>query len=189
MKSWRIVSSAVSVLVLLYGLQMLVQSAIGIPFYDQGGTTLMLDNKESQIATASALAKAIGMPGATLNTDRIERFLFSDGTSVDYLNVGPFFNPRYKIVALKQIVLPYWSFKKPIDIAEVMKQQPKLKEWGVWVDTQPDQAFPDGDIVIVTSNAFRYVSNTADCRYGFAILIRKHALHLGGPRPVPFHGF
>ena len=86
----------------------------------------------------------------------------------------------YEIVALKTVVLRLFSSETPPEEAQKMQYELTAQGHSCQVIEQPDPAFPPGDIVIVLSDAYQTGS------HGFGVLIRKHALRMGGPRPVPF---
>ncbi len=156
-------------------------SLLPIPIFESNSTTLMCPSKQAQEATAAALAQVLGKPTGQLNTGKIDRFLFADGTSIDFLKQteSPTHWASYDIGALKTIVLPPSAGLSPQQAAQSMESVLKSKGFLIDIMQQPDPAFPAGNIVIVKSNAF--CSNQYPT--GFAILIRKKAVLIGGPTP------
>ncbi len=157
-----------------------------LPFREPNSVTLVLPSKGKQVATAKALAAVMGEPDMTLNTQKLDRFIFSDGTSVDLVKFLSEQELIYDVVALKTITLGFLSFKSPIEEAKKLADRLKREGYPAQVITRPDSAFPDGSIVLVLSDAFRANYN---CQYGFAVLIRKNAFRVGGQRPQRFKGF
>ncbi|MFA5954347.1 MAG: hypothetical protein WC817_02310 [Patescibacteria group bacterium] len=149
-----------------------------IPFFDPNGTTLICDSQESQAAVTEAIATATGRPVGTLNTVRVLRFLFKEGTSVDALDGRPEFE-WYKVIALKSIVLGLFSQEEPTDIAQAIVDSLRANDFRAEIITQPDSEIPDGSTVLVLSDAFR----TGDT--GFGIIVRRNGLRIGGPVPKP----
>ncbi len=182
MKFWRPFSTVVTIVALIG----VVMKLSPIPFFDSNATTLVLPTRLSQEETAKALATVIN-PAAVLNTPQVHRFMFDDVTSVDWLPKVPDFHPMYDIVALKTITLGFFSTSTPME--EARKIESFLKpNYSVQVIEQPDPAFPSGSVVIVLSTAFE-CGPSLDSAYGFGILIRKHALRIGGPRPMHASSF
>src|SRR3989344_3220191 len=125
-----------------------------IPFFDHNSTTLVMPNQHAHACLARALAETIGEPTATLNTSHIRRYLFGDGTSVDFLPTPPTFKPMYQITSLKTITLGFFSGKSPIVVAEKMATLLHLSGFKIQIVTRPDPAFPKGSIVLLLSTAF-----------------------------------
>lgn len=168
-----------------------------IPFFEENSTTLIMPTRDSQWAVAKALTEVIGKPTAILDTDNVERFLFKDGTSVDYV-IEPIDDPNnprddlmYNILALKTIVLDFFDFfttpfEKAAKIANALGDRGYITQ----IIYQPDKAFPTGSVVLILSNAFimdcpnmmKEIETSKNC-YGAAILIRKHAFRVGGQKP------
>jgi hypothetical protein len=181
-KVWRIFSTTVTI----SGLIVFVLWALPVPFFEHASATLMLPSTKAQVTTAWALASAIGKPGVELNTPDVERYLFSDGTSVDTLPEGhPWFTPMYTVIALKTITLSIVSGKEPLELAREVAVRYEASGYKVQIVSQPDRAFADGNCVLVLSDALQWPG----CTCGPAILIRKNALRMGGPRPTTFKGF
>lgn len=155
------------------------------PFFDRSGTTLMMPSEVSQVATAVALAEVIGKPIATLDTPHVHRFLFKDGTIVDWLAKPPAFESMYHVVALKTVVIGFWrSFlTNPYKEAERVRMRLEQMEHKVQLVQQPDPAVPQGSVVLILSSAFMTAPLDGSQPYGSAILIRKHAFRIGGPAP------
>lgn len=97
----KVFSSVVTVL----ALGALILNALPVPIFEHDSTTLVMPTQESQMDTTRALASVIGPPIATLDTPYVHRILFKDGTSIDWLSLPPTFQPMYRIVALKTVVL------------------------------------------------------------------------------------
>ena len=154
-----------------------------MPFFDHNSVTLMLRDRTTQVATAKALATAIGTPTATLDTSNVQRFLFQDGTSVDSLVHAPppYNQPMYSVTSLKSVILSFWSTKSPVDVAEKIAASLRADGYKTQTIVQPDSSFPTGSIVLVLSDAFQ--DNNGN---GFGIIVRKHALRVGGESPKRF---
>ena len=155
-----------------------------IPIFESNSVTLIYHSKAEQVATAKVLSTAIGFPLAELNTDNVDRFLFPDGTSVDYVKIKGRAELLYEICALKTIVLGFFSRRSPVYVAEKIAASLINDGYKAYIIRQPDPAFPYGDIVIVLSDAF-----VLDQSVGNGIIVRKHAFRMGGPRPTPFKDF
>jgi hypothetical protein len=153
-----------------------------LPLFDQNGVTLVCSTKEKQITTAKMLALAIGDPIAELNTHEVHRFLFRDGTSVDWLTDEKHEYLGYDVIALKSIVLGLFSSRSPLEIVSKMRAS---DGYDANICPHGDKAFPFGDILIYTSRTFMIEHDHC----GFGIIVRKHAFRIDGPRPVPFKGF
>ncbi|GEM_PF-5800436 len=184
MCAWGIFLTIVTILTFV----IVLLKVLPVPFFDSNGSTLMMPTSESQRTMAMALAEVVGNPTATLDTEYAHRFLFRDGTVVDWLSRKPPFEPMYNVVALKTVVIGFFRcfFTTP------MKQASKLGEWlvsrghRVQIVGQPDPAFPSGSVVLILSDAFEYKCQEEDhahSGYGAAILIRRHAFLVGGQRP------
>lgn len=178
-KVWRIFSSVFTIV----GLVVLVLYSVPLPFFEQNSSTLMVKDRKAQIAVAKALSFAIGEPIAVLNTAQVKRFLFKDGTSVDYLVVDSSqFQPMYYLTSLKSVVLPFFSGStSPTEIARGIQGSLTADGYKVQIETRPDPAFPGGATVLILSDAFRDESGA-----GFGVIVRKHAFRVGGPRPNRF---
>lgn len=180
-------TSAVTILLAVW---LLLTQGFGLPLVEPNSTTLLfrggtLSSEEiNRNDTAIALAEALGEPIMELNTLDVQRYLFADGTSVDQLSEDLSFEPWYETIALKQIVLPLWSLKTPEEVARRIEAKLKERHRHVDVILQPDSAIPKGDCVLIFSAAFQKepVGN------GFAILVRKNALRMGGKIPSKFIG-
>ena len=150
-------------------------------FMEENSVTFMLPTREDQIIVARSFAAAIGNPRYTFDT-QIKRFIFDDGTSVDWLSRSDPM-PIYEIKVLKQIILFLFTFEHPIDrakkIAEALKKE--NPDTRVQIITRPDVTCPEGSIILVLSDAYRFSETT-----GFAVLIRKNAWKTGCPRPTLF---
>jgi hypothetical protein len=156
---------------------------IPVPVFDHNSATLMCSSKNTQGLIARALSLAIGKPSVRLDTTQVDRYMFRDGTSIDYLRYDP--KLMYRVVALKSIVLPIWSRHNPEDIAN--KIASCLSSRGGYqcqVVLTPDSAFPPGDTVLLLSGAFAKPGSA-----GFGLIIRKHAFRIRGAKPVPFKNF
>ena len=164
------------------GLVLLALKMLPLPIFDRNGTTLMCASKEKQVATAKRIALLIGNPIAELNTETVHRFLFKDGTSVDWLVGFPHQDMPYQVVALKSIVYGLFSKgpMKNIPWGRLSKQ-----DWA-WFKraNPPDPAFGKEDIMLFLAEEFETTENA-----GFGLLIRKHAFRISGPRPKPFKGW
>lgn len=178
---WHRITATVTVI----AVTVVVLKLLPVPFFDRSGTTLMMPSEVSQVATATALAEAIGNPAATLDTPHVHRFLFKDGTSVDWLAKPPAFEPMYHVVALKSIVIGFWRsfFTSPYKNAERVRMRLERMGHKVQVAQQPDPAIPQGSVVLILSSAFMTQPLDGSRPYGIAILIRKHAFRIGGPTP------
>lgn len=156
-----------------------------LPVFESNGTTLLHADQKTQQAVAEALSVPLGDPGVTLDTPDIKRYLFEDGTSVDALSARAAKEAPYPVVALKQIALPIFSHRTPQTVASEMRSV--LQQNGFansLVLAQPDPAIAAGDIVILFSDAFRNQTGS-----GYAVLVRKNALRINGPRPTRFHSW
>lgn len=179
-KVWIYFSSVLTVFGLIYlGLHI-----FSIPLFEENSTTLVLPTREAQIATAKALSAALGLPVRELNTPDVKRFLFSDGTSVDFVERFNSSELMYRLTSLKQIILPLFSSVSPIDFSYEMAESLRRAGFKVQVIDHPDSAFEREKIIIVLSEAFK-----TDDDSGFGVLIRYPALFVGGPRPTPFTGW
>lgn len=178
MKATRIIVSLLGVILLavLYNQT--------FPLFDKNSTTLICSSRASQIAAARALSRVIGEPLMTLDTPELYRFIFKDGTSIDALVHPSETELMYNVVALKQISLGLLSFSSPMDLAMTMKQSWENDGCKVQVISQPDKASPEGNIVLVLSDALRNEQGS-----GSAIIIRKHVFRIGGQRPQVFIGW
>jgi hypothetical protein len=178
---WLLFSQAFTVATLI---ALFLYVFLPLPLFDRNGTTVMCATQDKQLATARALAAAIGNPRVELNTSHLRRFLFGDGTSVDSLVDVPRFPALYNITSLKSIVLGLFSRTSPLAVANQIVASLKESGFTTQVIEHPDPAFPSGAIVLVLSEAFQ---KTPDV--GFAVIIRKHALRVGGQRPKRFAGW
>ncbi|MBI1838908.1 MAG: hypothetical protein HYR95_01225 [Candidatus Colwellbacteria bacterium] len=163
------------------GLVVLALHFLPIPLFDENSVTVIAPSIRAQVATAKAFSIAIGKPAVQLNTKDVSRYIFKDGTSVDFIICSPQPTFIYNVVALKQVTLGLFSRKSPTDVAEEIENSLKNDGYAVQIVTRPDSDIPDGDVVLVLSNAFRY-----DDGSGYGIIIRKHTLRIGGPNPIPF---
>ncbi len=176
------------VLLVILALVILVK-IVPIPFVDRSATTLVMPTLRSQVALAKSLAKVIGKPTATLDTKHVQRFLYRDGTSVDWLAEPSEFTPMYNVVALKTIVIGFFRsfFVSPLEEATKIRMRLEWEGHRVQIVDRPDHAFPPGSIVLVLSEVFvDHLSKenlNISSRYGAAILIRRHAFRVGGKRP------
>lgn len=178
-QSWLGFCQVVTVLLLLY----MAAKSLGLPVTEPNGTTLIHTDPKAQEAVAQALSMTLWDRGLRLNTPTVSRYLFEDGTSVDAISARAAKEAPYPVVALKQIVLSILSDEEPRKVAA--KIQVVLQGNGYLnskLDVQPDPAFAAGDIVILYSDAFRDSTGS-----GYAILVRKNAFRLKGPRPVKAH--
>ncbi len=162
----------------LVGLIWLATRSLPLPFFDRSGATLIGVSRASQIATARALAVAIGSPLAQLDTPDVRRFLFRDGTSVDHLVHAPHFVLSYRIVALKSIVIGFFSGQRPLHVANRICEALRNEGHDCEIIDHPDTSFAAGRAVILVSSAF-----CGDDGAGFGLIVRKHGLKMGGPRP------
>ena len=164
------------------GLVVLALRMLPLPIFDRNGTTLMCASKEKQIATAKKLALLIGNPIAELNTKTVHRFLFKDGTSVDWLVGFSHQDLPYQVVALKSVVYGLFS-KGPME--NVPWGTLTKQDW-LWFRkiNPPDPAFGKEDVMLFLAEEFKTGDNV-----GFGLLVRKHSFRIKGPRPVPFKGF
>lgn len=183
-RSWHRATAAVTLITVV----VLVLQTLPVPFFDRGGTTLMMPSEVSQVATVVALAEVMGNPVATLDTPHVHRYLFKDGTSVDWLPKPPAFEPMYDVIALKSEVIGFWRsfFVSPSREAERVRMRLERMGHKVQIVQQPDPAVPQGSVVIILSSAFMTSPLNGSRPFGIAILIRKHALHsiwIGGPTP------
>ena len=176
MRMWGWFSSIFTIL----GIIVLIVRQLPLPFFDYNGTTIMFRNERAQISTAKALGAVIGKPDAELNTKEVLRILFREGTSLDVLVHPPAFNPLYEIVALKSVVLPFWSRKSADGEAEKMAKIFRQDGFRTQIIVQPDFAFPPRNVVLLLSDA---LCHDDDLRFGSAIVIRNHALRIGGQLP------
>jgi hypothetical protein len=177
---WLLFSQAFTVL----GLIALFLYVMPLPFFDHNSATLMCAAPEKRIATARALSAALGHPAAELNTNDAQRFLFRDGTSVDSLVHPPSFALMYRMTALKSVVLGLFSATSPVEVARDVRGSLERDGFKVQLVTQPDSAFPDGATVLVLSDAFQSADDS-----GFGLIVRKHALRVGGQRATLFRGW
>lgn len=152
-----------------------------VPFFDQSGTTLLCRDKVVQVGVAKALAATLGNPTGVLDTDEVDRYFFRDGTSVDYVKSRRV-NIPYQVVALKQIVLPFFTTRTPM--GEIQRMLAGHDLGNVQIEQQPDRAFPEGSVVLIFADSFRSASGS-----GFGVIVRKHAFRVGGPVPASFTGW
>ena len=183
-RAWRIFSSVFTIAGLVVPLVIVLLRVVPLPLFEQNSATLMARDVKTQVAVARALSVVIGEPTAEFNTDAVHRFLFRDGTSVDYLVRVPEFKPMYPVTSLKSVVLSFFSGESPTRIAKDMRDSLRRDGYRVQIVTQPDPAFPDGSIVLVLSDVFQDESGA-----GFGIIVRKNALRVGGPQPTRFSGW
>lgn len=174
-QSWLWFAQAFTVLTAFF----LLAKKIGIPISESNGTTLLCNDWRRQRAVAQALEAVSERAPLTLNTSDVSRFLFSDGTSVDFLAPDASFTPPYPATALKQIVLPLLSRKAPKDVANKIATVLRGTGYTVTVISRPDSEIPGGDTVLIFSDAFQ----EKRCGTGFGIIVRKNALRIGGPKP------
>lgn len=153
-----------------------------LPVIEHNSATVLNPSLGSQIATAKALATALGEPYAELHTDAVNRYLFKDGTSVDHV-ITDVPNLMYEIAALKSVVLGHFARRTPIDVAGRISEVLEEEGYPAQVIMQPDPAFPPGELILILSDAFRTTPNA-----GFGILIRRTALRIDGPIPDRFDG-
>ena len=178
---WIWFAQAVTVLVLLRGLVRIV----GLPVFESNATTLMCVDPIAQRAVAEALSTVLKNPLMRLDTRDVKRFLFRDGTSVDALSPDAPFQPPYSVNGVKQIVLPFWSiFRTPRSEAEKIRQSLAESAYESTVELFPDRDVPCGSSALVFSDAFLGAGGS-----GFAIILRKNALRMGGQVPRGFKGF
>jgi len=181
----KVLKAAGVLLFVFVGLTSLALALLFLPVLEHNSTTLMLPSEAARIATAEALSTVIGEPLYELNTNHVLRFLFNDGTSVDTLVQTPPFQPLCRVVALKQVVLGFSSLRSPAKLAGAVEKSLVSRGFKTQIVLQPDPAFPQGNIVLVLSDAF--IMDQGDgC---FAFIIRKNALRVGGPLPTVFRGF
>ena len=102
---------------MILGIIVLLLYIAPVPFFDRSGATVMCSSSTKQLATAKAVATAIGKPTAELNTTDVQRFLFKDGTIVDSLVHPPTFPVMYEVIALKSVVLGLFSKRSPVEVA------------------------------------------------------------------------
>jgi len=182
--AWLWFSSLCTVLFLLF-IAIRGGAAIAkIPIIDPNGVSVFGKTKKVQIAIARAMAKVIGDPAAILNTNFLDRYLFPDGTGVDYLKEITPSSQMYTPCAVKSVVLGLFSRKSPLVLAGEMKISLAADGFRTQIIWGADPAFPQGDIVLVLSEAFLLEPD-----HGFGVIIRKHALRIGGKqRPKRFTG-
>ena len=179
---WWLTAAQIIAVIALFRI---VVTMFGIPLFETNSTTLLNETSAKQRAVRMALSTCLGKPRFTLNTDLMRRDLFRDGTSVDVLIREPLFPPPYRVTALKQVVLPFFSLRSPRGIAEDMRKVLIGRGYRTEVVLQPDPATPSGSIVLIFSAAF--VSGRGDQCAGYGILVRQNALRMGGQRPVSCH--
>lgn len=178
-RAWKWFSSALTIVSIIT----ICLYVAPIPFFDYNNTTLVLESRQAQIAVAKALSVAVRGPTVELNTFKISRFLFKDGTSVDWLRYSSG-ALMYEPNSLKSITLGFFSRQFPVNIAKNIADSLEHNGFRVQIVTRPDSSFPEGHVVLVLSNAFQDKSGA-----GFGVIIRKHALRLGGPTPTRFMGW
>lgn len=155
---------------------------IGFPFFEKNSTTLLFSTKEAQVAAAKSLVPALGNPQVILDTAEVDRYIFSDGTSVDYVKSDRI-KMYYPVVALKQIVIPFWMFwKSPESMADaILNSLDPAQSTTAQIFTLPDNAFPKGKVVLLFAQPFKNQANA-----GFGYIIRRHKLQIGGKPPSIF---
>lgn len=122
-----------------------------------------MPTRDGQEAVARALAEVVGKPFATLDTENVHRFLFGDGTSVDWLPKTPVFKPMYNLVALKTIVCYFCS---PAKQAAKFERTLVSRGHRVQIVKQPDPASPIGSVVLILSESEgRFPSSVRHSRF------------------------
>jgi len=174
--TWLWVAQAIAIVSVL----VFILRRLGIPVIESNSTTLMCRSEQAQKAVTQALSACLGAP-MRFDTAGIARFLLRDGTSVDWIRGKLSQQAPYEIIGLKQVVLPLFSRLQPFDVAKRMGVELEAGGYPFLLLDQPDPAFPQGTLVILCSSAL----HNANGNSGSAILIRKNALRMGGPRPTP----